>query len=83
MGASIYFDGVAFDEPLKHPAPAHAPNPAPVAMSSPAAPNAAPPRNHGSQAPGVFAEEDASVVGDNDQSSVRPCAGTERVVAPG
>ena len=87
---AIYLDGVTGVElggplcgPLKHPAPAHAPRPAPVATSSAAAPSGPPPRYHASQTPGILADEDAIVDCDNDQSSVRPCSGTERLVVPG
>ena len=75
---AIYLDGVALCGLLKHPAPAHAPKPAPVATSSAAAPSAPPPRYHASQTPGTFADDDAIVDCDNDQFSVRPCSGTER-----
>jgi len=81
---AIYLDELALFGPSKHPAAAQAPKPAPVAISSAAVPIAAPPAYHAaSQTPGVFAEEDAAVAGDNDQSSVRPWSGTSRVVAPG
>jgi len=77
-------EGAPEELPLKQPAAAHAPNPAPVATKSAAPPITAPAgRNAAPQVPGEFAEVAPAAAVVNHQYWFRPSGGIVLLVAPG